>query len=136
MGSRRPRRHIYICCRRGIWSHLGSQRGGFGPRGASQIPLGAVSRLFYRGFVVSERRAQIVIFPPPCGLKCHYFFDHQNRGMSDFRKFRLKRSVFCLLCLARPQLGFKIESLFLYTFGCGASSVWRVFRHLTKPLVL
>ena len=31
-------RYIYICCRRGIWSHLGSQRGGFGPRGASRFP--------------------------------------------------------------------------------------------------
>ena len=86
--------------------------------------------------MVSERRAQIAILPPPCGLKSHYFFDHRFRGMSDFRKIRLKRSVFCLFCLARPQLGFKIEGLFLYTFGVPASSVSRVFDHLTKPLVL
>ena len=31
--------YIYICCRKGIWSHFAFLEGGFGPRGASRSPF-------------------------------------------------------------------------------------------------
>ena len=64
------------------------------------------------------------------------FFGPSKWIGEEIRKFRLKRSVFCLFGLSGPQIGNQIVDMFLYTFGVGASSVRMVLGHLTKPLVL
>ena len=126
--------YIYICCRKGIWSHFGSKEGGFGLRGASRLPFERFRACFLGGFVLTEWRAQIAIFPPRCARKWVDFLDHPNWVGEEIRKFRL--SVFGLFGVSGPQIGNQIEDMFLYTFGVGASSVRLVFGHATKPLVL
>ena len=81
-------------------------------------------------------QAQIATVRPCWGLKSRFLNVAQNLEKLDFRKFRLKRIVFCLFWVANPQIGFQIEGAFPYTFGVAPCRVRRVFRHLTKPLVL
>ena len=77
--------------------------------------------------MVTGWRAQIATVRPCWGLKSGFLNVAQNLEKLDFRKFRLKRSVFCLFGVANPQIGFKTEGVFSYTFGVAPCPVRRVF---------